>query len=753
MSALPGYITEEYTGSNYGTTFARAKIFSALSTVFLPLYNYDTSNSRSIGPYIGFEADGMIAGYLGCYHNYALYPYWRSTINNGAYLINPDLCPLDKYGYDTRCRGWYDEGKRKAAAGNGTLHITAPYLFPMRNHVIGQTITMPLIDPGNNNQVGQAAVDFLPGSGFEALRSLDGVYPILITPESNVLGHDTVVGPKCWLECNIAIEDLFVSDDTFKAIVEKMKAGERGSDNFDGDVTGTPGQMMDQIIITYAPVILTNYRPVNSSIMASGVEKENTLVYSLGLAETQSDLLAPFQNLTDISQGRIVFYTVLLSALVVISTMIIIFIAFKVTSSMTEPIIKLLDVLKDINCMRLSNDDVAKLSDYTGSCLEVDIVYKTMEVLFKVVLFANHAFFSGDLEVSYQVNKDSARLFTRLDNKKAIAVVSNNLGNTMLSIYRTMRATGEEEMCGLSKKEVIVKGVAYFTRSIKLGETAYDQFYNQQGWSEECLVFMQFLANRYFNRALFFLTSSCDSENQKEAESLGLRDLNIAGDMDIEIVDQCLEMGFKIDRVERSEMMMSRVRGLIALADLGYSPDELFIEDRIKEVYQNLKGSVKNPSHELFTDIRVAGRMQKLDTELIKYFSQVKDYTNAARTAIRMLVEDEYIFPGAEQEAMKALLSLMNAPGDKYCPKDEMGDIARELGLSIETLEHENDERLQDRASRRDSVRESGMRAVKIKDIEQPSKENASDTLLGGKRRASSAVIECSRGDVIMELF
>ena len=80
--------------------------------------------------------------------------------------------------------------------------------------------------------------------------------------------------------------------------------------------------------------------------------------------------------------------------------------------------------------------------------------------------------------------------------------------------------------------------------------------------------------------------------------------------------------------------------------------------------------------------------------------------------------------------------------------------------MSIETLEHKNDERLQDRASRCDSIGESGMRAVKIKDIEQPSKENTSDTLLKGKeestrkrRLASSAVIECSRGDVIMELF
>jgi len=98
---------------------------------------------------------------------------------------------------------------------------------------------------------------------------------------------------------------------------------------------------------------------------------------------------------------------------------------------------------------------------------------------------------------------------------------------------------------------VIAKGAAYYAHSIKLGEQAYDEFYDQQGWSEECLVFMQFLSNRYFNRAIFFLTTSPSSDDPKEAESLGLRDLEICTDMDIEIVDQCLEMGFKIDRVER----------------------------------------------------------------------------------------------------------------------------------------------------------------------------------------------------------
>jgi len=415
---------------------------------------------------------------------------------------------------------------------------------------------------------------------------------------------------------------------------------------------------------------------------------------------------------------------------------------------------------KNVNCMRLSNEDVTKLSDYRGSCLEIDVVYKTIEMLYKVVLFANHAFFSGDLQVAYQVLRDSALLFTRLDNKKAIAVVSNNLGNVMLTIYRTMRATGDEERYSLSKKEVIAKGTAYYTRSIKLGETAYDEFYNKQGWSEECLVFMQFLANRYFNRAIFFLTTSCDNDNREEAESLGFRDLQIAADMDIEIVDQCLEMGFKINRVERYEMMMSRVRGLIALAELGYSPDDLLIEDRIKEIYQDLKNAMKNPSHELFKDISVAGRMQKLDAELIKYFNQAKDdCTNAARVAIRMLVEDEYIFPDAEQEAMEVLLAFVTAAEGTQFSKDANCDVVNELESSINILERENVQRVQDWESHINSIGSTkSMRAVTTS-ISSDTGDKICITSLEGEELTREKVSrrlslkESTREDITMELF
>ena len=114
-------------------------------------------------------------------------------------------------------------------------------------------------------------------------------------------------------------------------------------------------------------------------------------------------------------------------------------------------------------------------------------------------------------------------------------VANNNLGNTMLVFFRTIEETGVGRVCGFNKQEVIGKGMGYYHRAIQLGEKAYDGFYEEEGWSPSCLEFMQHLSNRYFNRAMFLLTVKDAHENPGELEELGLRDLQISTDMDMEV--------------------------------------------------------------------------------------------------------------------------------------------------------------------------------------------------------------------------
>ena len=87
--------------NRYETTHDRLETLSALSVVQMPLYNYgngDGAVTRTRGLHIGFEADGMIAGYAGCRHAYAYGSMFQSTQSNGAAENAPEHCPLGKYG-------------------------------------------------------------------------------------------------------------------------------------------------------------------------------------------------------------------------------------------------------------------------------------------------------------------------------------------------------------------------------------------------------------------------------------------------------------------------------------------------------------------------------------------------------------------------------------------------------------------------------------------------------------------------------
>ena len=418
-----------------------------------------------------------------------------------------------------------------------------------------------------------------------------------------------------------------------------------------------------------------------------------------------------------------------------------------------------------MNETRLEDDHLDQMVNYIGkSCAEVDSVYVTMETLFKIMRSANEAFYAGDLNLGYNMTKDSFRLFSRLKNKKAMAVSANNLGNMCLTIYRTMVANGDEHFGDMKMADILSEGSAYFTVAIKLGEEQYEQFYDEEGWSEECLKFMQGLANRYFNRALFFLSTKQHAERPKEFEASGFRDIQIAADMDLEIVDQCTEMGFKIDRVERHDLMLSRSRGVEALVKLGYSPDDLFIDDIIAEILADFRRALNNPGDEFFREISQAGRMQILDSELMKYCRRVKkDDVLAAKVAIRCLIEDEFILLSAYQKAIKTILVYVKDGGDSIMINGGRKRILKSLISYLKTLDEEFETRASLRSSRQsnalysDSFLKSITASARTEDCMAGS-ENAEDE--ERKRRpiehrmsSSISAKEATRRDFVMETF
>lgn len=278
---------------------------------------------------------------------------------------------------------------------------------------------------------------------------------------------------------------------------------------------------------------------------------------------------------------------------------------------------------------------------------------------------ANTAFFRGDVELAYEVLVDALELFTRLDNKKAIGVALNNLGNTMLGMYRMLEDSEEEKICGFTKAEIVTKGISYFQGAIQLGEKAYDCFFELEGWSPNCLEFMQHLSNRYFNFAIFLLTVKESHEKPEEIEELGFRDLQIASDMDVEIVDEGSQVGWSVRTVDMLfDVLLSRLRGHMWLLELGYNswynPDDWELEGKLNEALNLLKKEQGKDSSILFQDLSRTGRMQQIEMELMRYYMVKKDVRTAAQIAIRMLIEDEYVLITAQDQSIEVLLAYLD---------------------------------------------------------------------------------------------
>jgi hypothetical protein len=372
-----------------------------------------------------------------------------------------------------------------------------------------------------------------------------------------------------------------------------------------------------------------------------------------------------------------------------------------------------------------------------------------MERLHKVIRSANTAFFAGDVETAYHVLKDALKLFKRLDNQKAVGVACNNLGNTMLAAYRTLKFTKEKRICGFKKREIIAKGTAWFHEAIKQGEKAYDDFYETEGWSPSCLDFMQHLSNRYFNRAMFLLTVKDDHERPDEIEELGKRDLQISRDMDVEINDEGTQVGWNVRTIAKKfEVMISRFRGHLLLLDMGYE-DEFDLDEWMGEACQILKKELlSRDTSDMFREFTPAGRMQQIETELVKYHLKTNDINTAAKVAVRMLVEDEYTLPAAALHAVQALQRYLNS--DKKA-KPQLKVRLSEYRRRLEDVVEENDlYRVNAEAEEFDNMSTGLSASIGPSDMFKSSEFSVLTEMTPHRRISLS---EASRGDITMEIF
>lgn len=268
-----------------------------------------------------------------------------------------------------RCRDWYATGKKLALENQTGLYVTPPYLFAGADdsdNTFGQTCTAPLIDPRTNEHVGQTLVDFVSQAIFTALEEgnntklAPGGFPFVITGLVDMTGADTVIGPGFSLKVDpsIPIGDVVLPFDNpcpgsdctyrsdFEEIRERMQNGESGSASF---VRTTLDGSLETVHVAFAPIKANVFVPVNGSDFSRGVNVSEFLVYSLALAETEEGLLAPFAKVESEIHKTIGIAIGVLACVIILSTAFVIYISNRITVSMTEPMIYLLQLIQHIN--------------------------------------------------------------------------------------------------------------------------------------------------------------------------------------------------------------------------------------------------------------------------------------------------------------------------------------------------------------------------------------------------------------------
>ena len=129
----------------------------------------------------------------------------------------------------------------------------------------------------------------------------------------------------------------------------------------------------------------------------------------------------------------------------------------------TKPIIGMLQIVKQVNEGR--NYDA--LPPLEGGSREVHQVYTSFAKLYKMLQVSNTSFFSGNLDLALHTASDAFRLFQKIGDQKAVAIASNNLGNTLFALAVDRRRPGEC-LCSDDGECCVRAALEFYDKAVKL---------------------------------------------------------------------------------------------------------------------------------------------------------------------------------------------------------------------------------------------------------------------------------------------
>ncbi|CAB9518466.1 expressed unknown protein [Seminavis robusta] len=684
LSKVPG-AWKQSSAEGIHTTYDRIRVSSAAAVVGFPLYNslsalIDKQSHEHFGTFISFDTDGTSVGWSGCSTLSPRAAHFQSSSLVPAFEIDPTICPEGKYGFDARCWEWYQRGKEQSSSHH-SLYISSPYHSPTMNSLVS-TWTQSIVDPRTKEHIAQASMDWRLshlhqiGSGND-----DNHVAFLVSPHADAAGGDTVAGPNFTPGNQSApIADVVLPDDmedkekqkTFNDLVEKMKKGESGGCSFSRSRRSLSDDDDDDdddlFHIYYEPIRIRSVEPLGADSYQRGANASKFLVYSVGVARTARALREPSREMEEQANSRLENLVIAYSCCVVAVSLVVCLFAGQISLALCKPMLILLGVVRSINGGRIDED----IPPMEGGSREVNRVYSTFAKLFKIVRVSNSAFFSGNLRVAYSYVSDALRLYQKIGDDKASAIASNNLGNILLAMYADAKT---EQLCGCAQTNsmcAVREATGLYNAAIESGVSDLEN-------SDLKVEFSQQLANRYFNRGLFFLHSAGQWCAPANAVEQGRDDLRKASQLDKAMRQHLVERDLVLaNACTLFDHWLRRLHGLASLWDIGerqHLRDEWDEAVLVNDCQQLLAAVWRDSRGHLFGDLDRIGRLQQLESAVIRLDLQRKNTLEAARLAMRMLAEDEFITEESFLYAAKALLECME---QQSLPSDSWSNLTRE---------------------------------------------------------------------------
>lgn len=280
--------------------------------------------------------------------------------------------PIVFHRLDPRCGIWYDFTRRKALKADvSPIYLSPPRRFTTTAPLPLSTLSLPVIDSRNNELLGGTMGRFSEEMVLQTLSDTRtplgfGSFHLLTLAGEYAQEDDVLLAPGFeYGDDPVPISEILLRNDScsddeknasaescqhlanFQAIVDEMHAGGTDLKTFQrtSPETGKP----EWVTLTYAPVRVRSFRPIDSSDFSRGAREFSTEILSVAMGQTEDGISLKFESVRESLDGTLERFVIVLLIIAVVALVVLIPVSAWLSMSIAVPASQLCRLVDDIN--------------------------------------------------------------------------------------------------------------------------------------------------------------------------------------------------------------------------------------------------------------------------------------------------------------------------------------------------------------------------------------------------------------------